>query len=299
VPKKILKKIIHLYISIYKNILLAHFIILTLFSKKLRELIVDETSLILNSLKKNVIHINSKNKIKISIFTPNKICFFRANTFSSKEPETLLWIEEFGNKGSILFDIGANIGLYSIYHALLNGGVSYAFEPSFFNLRQLTKNINENNCENKIIVVSNPLSSTNNIQEFKYSCIEEGGALSSFGVNFGFDGNDIRSCAANSVMGFSLDYLFSSKLIKDSPDFIKIDVDGIEHLILVGAIKTISSNKCKSILIETNSDFKEQEKKVHKILIDCGFKLREKHTPYSNFEESRFKNSGNEIWTKI
>ena len=100
-------------------------------------------------------------------------------------------------------------------------------------------------------------------------------------------------------MGFSLDYLFSSKLIKDSPDFIKIDVDGIEHLILVGAIKTISSNKCKSILIETNSDFKEQEKKVHKILIDCGFKLREKHTPYSNFEESRFKNSGNEIWTKI
>ena len=79
----------------------------------------------------------------------------------------------------------------------------------------------------------------------------------------------------NKVIGFNLDFLVTTGLIKDKPNMIKIDVDGIEHIILQGAIDTISSNKCNSILVEVNSDFNEQEEKVHKILIDCGYVFRE------------------------
>ena len=94
---------------------------------------------------------------KIYIFTQNQLCEFRADTFFSKEPETLNWINKYGKK-SVLYDIGANIGLYSIYHSITNQSQSYAFEPSVFNLIQLTKNININKCKDLVSVISNPLS---------------------------------------------------------------------------------------------------------------------------------------------
>ena len=78
----------------------------------------------------------------------------------------------------------------------------------------------------------------------------------------------------------------------------KIDVDGIEHIILKGAVETISSKKLKSILIEVNSNFIEQESEVHKILNKCGFKLRKKYINELNKGYSKFKNLGNEIWVK-
>ena len=297
--KKILRKIINLYFLSYKIFLLINFNILSSINYRFTEGIISTTSTFLNNLKKKVIHKNSKIKnLEINFFTPSQICLMRANTFSTKEPETLLWIEEFGGKAGVLYDIGANVGLYSIYHSLLNKGKSYAFEPSFFNLKQLVKNIYENNCQNEIVIIPNPLYSTNKIENFLYSSIEEGGALSAFGVEYGFDGNKIEKVIASKVVGFSLDYLISSKLVNETPDLIKIDVDGIEHIILKGAVETISSKKLKSILIEVNSNFIEQESEVHKILNKCGFKLREKYISEMITESSKFKNIGNEIWVK-
>ncbi len=59
----------------------------------------------------------SHNKTYITLSTPNPICKYRVNTFSSKEPETLDWIDSF-NSDDVFWDIGANIGIYSIYAAL-------------------------------------------------------------------------------------------------------------------------------------------------------------------------------------
>ena len=61
-------------------------------------------------------NINYKN-IKLAFYSPNRLNKFRIDTFSSKEPETLSWIEKF-NQSSIFWDIGANIGLYSIYSSI-------------------------------------------------------------------------------------------------------------------------------------------------------------------------------------
>jgi hypothetical protein len=42
--------------------------------------------------------------IEISLYTPNSICSYRAHSFSTKEPETLEWIEQFwGGEGSIRY----------------------------------------------------------------------------------------------------------------------------------------------------------------------------------------------------
>ena len=58
---------------------------------------------------------------KINFFVPNQITNWRVDTFFTKEPETLEWIDSFKkNENLIYWDIGANIGLYPIYNSLKN-----------------------------------------------------------------------------------------------------------------------------------------------------------------------------------
>ena len=73
-------------------------------------------------------------------------------TFFTKEPETLKWIDSFNdNKKIIFWDIGANIGLYSIYAALKHSDIEIiSFEPSTSNLRILSRNISINKLEEKM-----------------------------------------------------------------------------------------------------------------------------------------------------
>ena len=72
---------------------------------------------------------------EIKFFVPNQLLNYRVNTYFTKEPETLEWINSFEKKDDLIFwDIGANIGLYSIYNSLKNPkSTSIAFEASSSN----------------------------------------------------------------------------------------------------------------------------------------------------------------------
>ena len=59
---------------------------------------------------------------------PNWLAGWRVDTFSSKEPETLEWIDSLP-EGSVLWDVGANVGLYSVYAAKKRRCRVWAFEP--------------------------------------------------------------------------------------------------------------------------------------------------------------------------
>ena len=170
----------------------------------------------------------------IKFFTPNQITSWRVNTYFSKEPETLEWIDSFENKDDIVFwDIGANIGLYSIYNSIKNPkSTTIAFEPSSSNLRILTRNISINNFEKKIKVVPLPLTNKENIfQEMKEKNFVEGGALNTFGEKFDFEGKEFNPQMKYNLLGTSMNYFIQNSIL-NIPDYIKIDVDGIEHLIL-------------------------------------------------------------------
>jgi FkbM family methyltransferase len=210
--------------------------------------------------------------VHLSLFTPNVLCEYRAESFSSKEPETLEWIDEFGGEGAF-FDIGANVGLYSIYHGKTKSGRIYAFEPSVFNLSLLAKNISINGLSDKIHIIANPLTNKNSFADFNLQSTVEGGALSTFGADYGQDGKPLRKVFSYKTCGFSLDYLISHGIISDRPRLIKLDVDGIEHLILDGAKETISDPNCKSILIEIHEAFTSSTQKVNEILTQAGFTM--------------------------
>lgn len=213
------------------------------------------------------------NKLKMLFSVPNYLAFYRCKTFGSKEPDTLTWIEEMATN-SVFWDIGANVGIYSIYAAKYNKCKVYSFEPSVFNLELLARNINNNELQGLITIVPLPLTNRIGIQKFKMNNIVWGGALSTFGENFDQFGKDIGVAKFEySVPGISMDNL-SSALNLELPRYIKIDVDGIEHLILEGGIEVLKS--VESVLLEVNYNFPEQSHKVNKRLSEAGFMLFKK-----------------------
>ena len=48
--------------------------------------------------------------------TPNKMTAWRVRTLFSKEPDTIAWLLSF-RSGDVLIDIGANVGMYTIFAA--------------------------------------------------------------------------------------------------------------------------------------------------------------------------------------
>ena len=82
----------------------------------------------------------------------------------------------------------------------------------------------------------------------------------------------------------------------EQPDYIKIDVDGAEHLILKGGDQILK--KTKSLLVEVDDKFVSQAEKIEKYLTESGFKLTEKkHSDL--IEKSKLKSVFNQIWEKV
>jgi hypothetical protein len=79
------------------------------------------------------------------------------------------------------------------------------------------------------------------------------------------------------------------------PDFIKMDVDGIEHIILRGGPRVLAG--VKGILLEINDGFAAQAEESRRLLEAAGLSLKAKlHAPI--IEESAFANVYNQIWIR-
>ena len=122
------------------------------------------------------------NGIDLVFSVPNIINHFRFETFSKKEPETLEWINSIP-QGSVLWDIGANVGLYTCYAAKARGCQVFAFEPSVFNLELLARNISLNNVTSQVVIVPLPLSDNLAFNTLNMQSTEWGAAKSTFGQN--------------------------------------------------------------------------------------------------------------------
>ncbi len=217
----------------------------------------------------------SNNEIKF--FVPNKITYWRVKSLYKEEPDTINWINNFKGNNIIFWDIGANIGIYSIYAAKVHKKIDIvSFEPSTSNLRVLSRNISINNLENQIKINQCALTDKKNVFEiFKETEFKEGYSMNSFGYDTDFEGKKIRPKQNYKLFGTSIDYIIENKIL-DMPNYLKIDVDGIEHKILVGASKLLSSNKVESVLIEINENYLEQLEAVSDIMKKNNFSLQSK-----------------------
>ncbi len=121
--------------------------------------------------------------------------------------------------------------------------------------------------------------------------------MSSFGQVFGHDGSRLQTVLEYDTIGVTLDFMLASGLLREAPSLIKIDVDGIEHLVLRGAEKVLASQSLRSILIEVNEDFRELALEVRRILEFAGFQMM-KREHSDMFEHGAFSHTFNQVWVR-
>lgn len=231
--------------------------------------------------------------VSLSFSVPNALNEYRVETFSSKEPETLEWIDGIP-EGSVVWDIGANVGLYSCYAARQRACRVFAFEPSVFNLELLARNVFLNDLTERVTLVPLPLTNQLAVSTLNMTTTEWGGALSSFGQDYGHDGEAMLKVFKFPTIGLSM--MDAVELLKiPQPDYIKMDVDGIEHLILKGGMPVLE--RTKGVLIEINDSFTEQASEAGTCLRQAGLTLREKRHA-EVFDTGAAQHTFNQIWSR-
>ena len=221
---------------------------------------------------------------EIRFVTPNWLTRYRALTFFTKEPETLEWISGF-EPDETLWDIGANVGLYSVYAASKGVNV-YAFEPSALNIESLTRNVMINGYEREIVVMPFALTESDGITTLFMSRenFRTGGAHNSIGKPINQYGEKFSQPLEIRTLSLSVDSCVEILNIK-MPSHLKIDVDGCELQVLKGARETL--RQVKSVLIEIYPQNKSSGE-VTNILEESGLQ----------WQQSDLIQSANQIWAR-
>jgi len=170
----------------------------------------------------------------------------------SKEPDMIAFIEDYVNDGDIYYDIGANIGVFSMYSAIKKNAKVFAFEAESSNVFILNKNISLNNLTDKVFAFNIAI---NDIDEVSFLNLTEnilpGSSLNAFGDSINQDHKEFIPQFIQGVFGISLDS-FVYKYNQPCPNHLKIDVDGNEHKIINGMTKVLTDKNLKTIAIEVN-----------------------------------------------
>jgi len=171
----------------------------------------------------------------------------------AKEPEMEEWFQNFFKKDEVFFDIGANVGAYSLMAAkLFDGRIKvYAFEPGFLNYSQLNRNIYLNQCQDCVTALPVALSDDTALSHFNYSNLTCGGANHALGDPMDYKGEAFCPVFRQLLLSYRLDDLVELFHLP-YPQHIKIDVDGIEFSVLKGAEKVLGNSACRSLMLEVN-----------------------------------------------
>lgn len=154
----------------------------------------------------------------------------------TSEPEMQEAIRLFVKSGNVVFDVGANVGFFSLLAAQQVGpsGKIFSFEPLENNAKWVRHNFELNGVQNGTVRVE-ALGGENTEAEFIISKTMTLGRLSSTG-----EAPDEVSRVKVPVR--KLDTLISEKAI-EYPNLIKVDIEGAETEFLKGAHETIKKSK--------------------------------------------------------
>jgi FkbM family methyltransferase len=213
---------------------------------------------------------------KIKYYCLGSIPLWRSKSLYTKEPEMIEWMDKM-NENDILWDIGANVGLYSIY-AGRKGLKVFAFEPSALNTFFISKNIELNKLKDNVFLIPLALSDKVEFGYLNMTSTEVGGALSEFNAenlnSVGAGRYKRKVIFKQGMFSYSADELIENYGF-EVPNYIKIDVDSIEDRIVYGADKTLSNSKVKGVFLEL-SETDERTQQMIDFLSGKGFVLIDK-----------------------
>jgi FkbM family methyltransferase len=210
----------------------------------------------------------------------------RATTLFSKEPGTVRWIGAELEPGDVFYDIGANMGIYTIpaAHRVGDGGAVYAFEPHVANVVSLLRNVACNDLQDRVKVLSCALHNTSGFFDFNYRNWTSGSSMSQLEGEVDPYGAPLDLVGSELKVATTADELVERGMIKPATA-IKIDVDGNELLILQGMQALLSgTDPPRSVQVEVNPGEREE---LHAYMESCGFEEAERHLTASGEQALR------------
>lgn len=188
--------------------------------------------------------------LPFEIDTSQPLFEWRASTFWQKEPETIEWLRHFSvisaNENLHFLDIGANIGIYSLYWlSLQNSGRAISCEAFDVNSEILVKNLKLNGFLSRSEIITKPIHSSSNF--FSTSITDTRAGSSGFRV---VKHSDVAS--NNSLETTTIDKLLSERPLDNY--ILKIDTDGTDFEILKGGAKSLKLGRIHSVLIEGSEE---------------------------------------------
>jgi FkbM family methyltransferase len=198
--------------------------------------------------------------------------------FHEDEPDTLEWIDSFP-PDACLWDIGANIGAFSMYAALKPETKVLAFEPSGSSFATLTKNIEVNGLDERVSAYCIAFSGITELNVLNMAQTEAGHSMHGFGTNLNAFEETIDTRFRQAAIGFAMDD-FVKTFTPTLPTHLKIDVDGIEADILRGAENTLKEPSVQSVLVEIMGDPESpRNAEIIAIMTGFGYSARPKKSP--------------------
>jgi len=171
------------------------------------------------------------------------------------ELDKQLLFQKYIKPGMVIFDVGSNVGLYTLLFSFLTGkaGKIFSFEPVPRNIHFLKKHI-ELNKLNNTIVIEKAVSDVITKLKFSLSSNPTMGHLSEEGE-------------------IEVETITLDEFIKQGnplPDIIKMDIEGAEHSALIGATELLK-NKKPVIFLATHSS--ELKAKCLKLMAEFGYSI--------------------------
>lgn len=199
---------------------------------------------------------------KITFANSGSQDFWRFKTLELKERDTVWWIKECSIKypKATFFDVGSNVGIYSLAWLTASEGRACCFEPLPSNVNTLLRNLELNKFEERAIVFQVAISKGQGFMELQTPSLGSGEGFARIS-----DDELKRPEAHFSWMVPT--YRLDSMDLQGEQLIVKIDVEGHELEVVEGMSGLLESGRIVAILLEKNP----RQDKVLALLQNFGF----------------------------
>jgi FkbM family methyltransferase len=193
----------------------------------------------------------------------------RAMTVLTKQPATITWINSF-EPGSVFWDIGASVGVFSLYAALATDTRVVAFEPAAVNYYLLSANCEANKLQDRVDCLLVGVGARRAIARLEVSQFRPARSFS------------FRGKRAEPYEGRQAAIVLPiDELVEDyglaCPNYIKIDAPGASEGIIAGAARTFRRPDLRQIHLEVR-DTSKGGQRILEMLNQSGFTATGKDT---------------------
>lgn len=244
-------------------------------------------ALLVYSPPESVLDVDAEGRL-LRFYNLNKTTEWRYRSLYEKEPETIDWLNQI-QADEVLWDIGANVGLYTVYAAAMRRARVLAFEPLASNYHVLNMNIELNSLAPRARAFCLAFADHTACDVLNARGTQAGEAQCSFEEAINDQGKQFTPKFQQGMIGYSIDE-FVERFTPEFPNHVKLDVDGIEDKIVAGAGKTLRDPRLKTLSIELNAERAEAVERVRHDVERAGFVLTRQDRTSPMYPNSSIRN---------